>query len=456
MTSRLFASCLLMVVFASSSSRAQTATDLTVFTGLAPVTTLQKTDAGRAALRANYYLTGAIETGDLKQPTLLPFAEQEGQALRDAYITSINLAELSDGLGTTLGGAYVARFHYVDQSTVSAMPDSLERLVNYALSVTLGNANAAKYFFASGTQLPDGKVPVSDEAKDILAHSGGVTDVFGSSYGLPRGAVLGNAVGNARPFQTEREFRRFEAHDYFNRPSNNIVYNYGPAMSLIDSPSFPSGHTTYGFTGSILLAVLIPERYSQMLARGAEYGNDRILMGSHYVMDVLAGRAVALYDMAHLLANDKRYLSLAMGGTPTVVDFQATLIEARKELREILQKGCGKTVSACAGEDTGRFNNESANQAFYSATQTYDLPRVNLEAADTTEDVSKQAPEAGYLLTWAYPSLTLEQADRILTQTEAPGGGFLDNGSDTSFSIYSRLDLYAASKRAVLLAAAAK
>jgi hypothetical protein len=50
-------------------------------------------------------------------------------------------------------------------------------------------------------------------------------------------------------------------------------------------------------------------------------------------------------------------------------------------------------------------------------------------ASRSTVPVGKLAPEAGYLLTTAYPYLTLEQADNILTVTEGPGGGFLDNGS---------------------------
>ena len=51
-----------------------------------------------------------------------------------------------------------------------------------------------------------------------------------------------------------------------------------------------------------MLALLLPERYQEMVARGAEYGNDCILVGAHYAMDVLGGRMLALYDMAHLLA----------------------------------------------------------------------------------------------------------------------------------------------------------
>jgi hypothetical protein len=52
----------------------------------------------------------------------------------------------------------------------------------------------------------------------------------------------------------------------------------------------------------------------------------------------------------------------------------------------------------------------------------------------------------------AFPFLTLEQADHILTVTEGPGGGFLDNGS--AFGVYSRLDLYRAGEKAMAMAPA--
>ena len=87
--------------------------------------------------------------------------------------------------------------------------------------------------------------------------------------------------------------------------------------------------------------------------------------------------------------------------------------------------------------------------AFTAATQTYGLPVVYPETAGKLEDVGTLAPEAGYLLTVAFPNLSLEEADRILTETEGPGGGFLDDGS--AFGVYSRLDLYAAAGRAALV-----
>jgi hypothetical protein len=69
--------------------------------------------------------------------------------------------------------------------------------------------------------------------------------------------------------------------------------------------------------------------------------------------------------------------------------------------------------------------------------------------ADKAEDIGALAPEAGNLLTAAFPKLTLEEAYRILTETEGPGAGFLDNGS--AFGVYSRLNLYAAAGRAAAL-----
>jgi hypothetical protein len=85
--------------------------------------------------------------------------------------------------------------------------------------------------------------------------------------------------------------------------------------------------------------------------------------------------------------------------------------------------------------------------SFYEVTQTYRLPVAVEENENKVEDVAKLAPEAGYLLTTAFPYLTLREADDILTETEGPGGGFLDDGS--SFGVYSRLDLYKAGEKAV-------
>jgi hypothetical protein len=438
-----------MCVLGPLPAGAQTATNLAVLKGLAPVTVLPNTYAGKAALAANFTVTGGIQTGALRQSTLLPFADQQQQALKDAFITDGDLANLADGLGTTLGSAYLARAHYTDREHFTNLSQAVKDFIAYTNITTELDSNSGKYFFGNATT--NGKTLVSDEATAILKANGGAPDVFGKAYGRPSGSPGADAFGDSRPFQTEPTVSLITGPDYFNVPSDNVVYNRGPIMNLTDSPSYPSGHTTYGYIGSLVLALLVPERYQQMIARASEYGNDRIIMGAHYAMDVLGGRTLAMYDLAHLLANDPAYVGRSMSNIPVIKDYPTALKAARTDVTAALQTGCGDTIRVCAHGDTGRFNNPALNEAFYAVTQTYGLPVVYPKTADTLEDVDKVAPEAGYLLTAAFPSLTLEQADQILTETEGPGGGFLDDGS--AFGVYSRLNLYAAAGKAMQLAA---
>jgi PAP2 superfamily len=447
----------LIAALADFPAAAQTPADIAALKGLAAVTVLGKTPEGRAALAANYAITGGIQTGDVRQSTLLPFSGQQQQSLRDAFVTASNLAQLSDGLGTTLGAAYLARAHCGDWTHCTNLSQPIADLISYANATSANHSNAGKYFLANETT--DGKTPVSAEAMAILKANGGDTDVFGKNYNLPAGAPGADAYGNSRPFQTEPSTLPIVGPDYLNVPSNNTVYSRGPAMNLINSPSYPSGHTTYGYTGSLILAILVPDRYQEMIARGAEYGNSRILLGAHYAMDVLGGRTLALYDMAHLLANDPLYTGRTYTGATytavtTIQDFQAAMKAARADLKVALEAACGKTLAECAREDIGRLSNPAADAAFYASTQTYNLPVVYTSTAHAVEDVGKLDKDAGYLLTAAFPSLTLEEADRILTETEGPGGGFLDDGSP--FGVYSRLDLYTAAGKAAALSHRAK
>jgi hypothetical protein len=386
-----------LIIVGTGAANAQTATNIPALKGLAPVTVLRNSTAGKAALAANYTVTGGLQTGVIRQPMLLPFAEQQQQALKDAFITNGNLAGLADGLGTTLGSAYVARAHYKDRDHFTNVAQSVADLIAYTNDTTRSDSNSAKFFFANATT--DGKSPASDEAVSILKAIGGTLDAFGKDYGRPAGSLGADAYGDSRPFQTEPSVALITGSDYFNVPADNTVYNRGPIMNLIDSPSYPSGHTTYGYMGSLLLAVLVPERYQQMIARAAEYGDDRILMGAHYAMDVVGGRALATFDLAHLLANDPIYVNRSLNGAPVIKDYQAAIKAARADLTAVLQAACGNTVQVCAREDTGRFSDPIANEAFHAVTQTYGLPAVYPQS---TEDVGKLAPEAGYLLTAAF------------------------------------------------------
>ena len=413
--------------------------------GLAPITALGNTDAGRASLASNFTITGDIQSGVAHQPLLLAFADQQQQALRDALITGVAY-ELADGLGNKLGVAYQTTIIADCKTSIftSKLP-AVARLIGFANATSHADSDASKYFFANATR--DGTEPVSGEAKLILTDVNGTTNVFGRAYGPGSGKA--NPFGNSRPFQTEPHFTEYPGKDFCGSETTNT----DNLQHLAANPAYPSGHTVYGYMESVLLALLVPERYQQMVTRAAEYGNDRIVLGSHYAMDVLAGRTLALYDLAQLLANKPGYVGVKREDVE-IGDFPKALADARAELAAALEKACGGKITDCAEQDESRFADPAKNSAFYEATQTYGLPVVFANNAQDTEDVAKLAPEAGYLLTAAFPSLTLAQADVILSLTEGPGSGFLDNGS--AFGVYSRLNLYKAAEQAAALSTMGK
>ena len=447
-------------VFAAHGAATQSVTNMNALQGLVSLTTLGNTDAGKAVLTGNLTITGEIQRGEANQPLLLSFPDQQQQALRDAFITGVAY-ELADGLGNKLGDAYQATISIrggmddCKTSDFASMSPTVGRVIGFANATSHVESDAAKFFFANATR--DGTEPVSVEALAILTDVNGTTDAFGKAYDPPACSAKAdpcccakvNPPGNPRPFQTEPHMTAYGGKDFCRAETTNTAYLCGPKQNLACSPAYPSGHTTYGYMESLLLALLVPERYQQMVTRAAEYGNDRIVLGAHSAMDVLGGRTLAAYDLAQLLANKTGYVGLKRGDVE-IDDFREALAAARVDLTAELEKACGGKIADCAAQDQSRFADPAKNSAFYEATQTYGLPAVFTNNEEAIEDVAQLAPEAGYLLTAAFPSLTLAQADAILTLTEGPGGGFLDNGS--AFGVYSRLDLYKAAEQAALSA----
>jgi hypothetical protein len=145
---RRIAPVLATVVLAASGARAQTPAQLTALKGLAPVSALTTTAAGRAALSANITVTGKVQEGMAGQPVLLPFGAQQQQAVRDAFSTVANASDLADGLGSALAGAYqaVARYTSTDGGrtfTFTSVSPSVERVLTYAHGTTHADSGMA-------------------------------------------------------------------------------------------------------------------------------------------------------------------------------------------------------------------------------------------------------------------------------------------------------------------------
>lgn len=73
---------------------------------------------------------------------------------------------------------------------------------------------------------------------------------------------------------------------------------------LSTNGSYPSGHTAIGWATALVLAEVNPDRQNEILKRGFEMGQSRVICGYHFQSDVDAARIVASAVVARLHAND--------------------------------------------------------------------------------------------------------------------------------------------------------
>ncbi len=76
---------------------------------------------------------------------------------------------------------------------------------------------------------------------------------------------------------------------------------------LSHNGSYPSGHTTLGWTSALILCEINPAAQDALLKEGFEYGQSRVIAGFHWQSDVDAARVVAGAAFARLHTS-KAYL----------------------------------------------------------------------------------------------------------------------------------------------------
>ena len=69
---------------------------------------------------------------------------------------------------------------------------------------------------------------------------------------------------------------------------------------LSHNGSYPSGHTTIGWAVALALAEIHPQRENEILRRGYEYGQSRVVCGAHWQSDVDKGRMIGAALFARL------------------------------------------------------------------------------------------------------------------------------------------------------------
>jgi acid phosphatase (class A) len=157
----------------------------------------------------------------------------------------------------------------------------------------------------------------ADEAdQSIFAYKDVLGDKFDAAA-LPATALLAKHLRNDESINTDPVKKMFQRV----RPYN-LDKTLSPVCQIktIDD-SYPSGHSTAGYTNALVLIEMVPEKRDAIFARADDYARSRMVCGVHYPSDIQAGKLLAYT------------LHAAMDADP---QFQKELAAAKVELRQAL------------------------------------------------------------------------------------------------------------------------
>lgn len=101
--------------------------------------------------------------------------------------------------------------------------------------------------------------------------------------------LLGRMLGDLETVQTPAKRGFIRPRPFVTEPAETC---FPPETWLAESGSYPSGHSALGWAWALVLAEMAPDRADEVLARGLDYGESRVICGVHYASDVEAGRIV--------------------------------------------------------------------------------------------------------------------------------------------------------------------
>jgi outer membrane autotransporter protein len=449
-----------------------TTSDDNVLNLLSPFLSLNGTATGQATLTSNLNQALATNTQAASSPTIeaVSISDKTIFSGNSTAITLANGASASYGPGANLGGALPVQAvqstggvapaqqygglgalggAYLNAvSPTGATAPAVVTLLNAAYTFNSNDLGVAKYYFANGT-INGTSTAVAAAGSTLPTYNGlpnTTNSVYDLAYGVTNTGANQDVYGDSRPVQV----------------TPNGVKGYDPTAltGLATNPSFPSGHTTYAFTDSILIGMLEPQDYQAMLLRGSEYGNSRIALGVHYPLDIIASRAFVSYNLAQLLTGAAGYTTTNTVGSATALSLSSLFTAAQPQLTAAL----GGTAAVTAAAASNPYNSYSlatysaqgsTNSAIYDYRLTYGLPTLSFTAAPR-EQAPAGGPDASILLATIYGgstaaalalaptgglygALSTGTINQIIVNTETNA---LAAFYGTSLSYWARLDLY--------------
>ena len=146
--------------------------------------------------------------------------------------------------------------------------------------------------------------------EDANLSGGGVANAFSGAFGSPITAkdapelhkLLTNMIEDAGDLATrgaKEKYMRTRPFAFYGVATCNTKEQ----DTLSKNGSYPSGHTSIGWATALVLAEINPQRQNEILKRGFELGESRVICGYHWQSDVDAARIVGSAVVATLHTN---------------------------------------------------------------------------------------------------------------------------------------------------------
>lgn len=131
-------------------------------------------------------------------------------------------------------------------------------------------------------------------------------------------------AGDLATREAKEHYKRQRPFAFFGEDTCNIEQQ----AELAENGSYPSGHSSLGWATALVLAEINPDRQDEILERGFQMGESRVICGYHFQSDVDAGRITGAACVARLHADP---------------NFSKQLDKAKKEFSKLKKEGKVKT-----------------------------------------------------------------------------------------------------------------
>ncbi|MHA4868470.1 phosphatase PAP2 family protein [Duganella sp. PWIR1] len=296
----------------------------------------------------------------------------------------------------------------------------------YSVTEGLGPLTAA---WRSAAQQTTSINSVAADATTVLYNDSGNNTGVGGSANASFGSVvdLVNLVGNNASTEPAKRFYKY-ARPYRWSSSVVLLPTLVPAKSTTPATDggFTSGHSAEATRDAVAMAYALPERFQEILSRGLELGESRILAGMHSPLDVLSGRILGQASAAANLADPANAAKKAAAVTQAHTALMAATGTTAVNFAAYAQSGT-------AAND--RFADYATNKANYLRRSTYGFAPI------AATNVAAAVPKgAEVLLETRLPYLD-EAQRRVVLKTTALASGYpvMDDPEG-----WGRLNLFAA------------